>query len=117
MEKTIAWAKTAGLNTEEGLSYTAGDEDLYLEIVGDYAGEVEKRAEELEHNFMEGDMENFVIHVHALNSLSKTIGATEVFLLAMELEELGTDGDVEAVREKLPALLEAYRKLGEKLLN
>lgn len=104
-----------GLDMEIGLSYVANDEELYHDVLRDYADEVEMRADEIEMFLVEDDMTNYVIHVHALKSLSKTIGAMELFELAKELEDSGNAQNMEVIQEKTPILLKTYRELGRNL--
>ena len=104
-----------GLDKNIGLSYVADDEELYHEVLMEFADEVEKRAEEIEQFLLKGDVSDYVIRVHALKSLAKTIGAMELSEQAKELEERGTAEDMEVIYEKTPALLKDYRALGKKL--
>ena len=104
-----------GLDVKIGLSYVADDEELYHDVLMDYADEVEMRADEIEMFLVEDDLTNYVIHVHALKSLSKTIGAMELSELAKELEDCGTAQNMEVIQEKTPILLKKYRELGKKL--
>ena len=104
-----------GLDVKIGLSYVADDEELYHDVLIDYADEVEMRADEIEMFLVEDDLTNYVIHVHALKSLSKTIGAMELSELAKELEDCGTAQNMEVIQEKTPILLKKYRELGKKL--
>ena len=104
-----------GLDKNIGLSYVADDEELYHEVLMEFADEADMRAEEIEQFLVEGNLSNYVIRVHALKSLAKTIGATELSELAKELEDRGTVEDMEIVYEKTPGLLKDYRELGKKL--
>ena len=104
-----------GLDKNIGLSYVADDEELYYEVLMEFAEESDKRAEEIEQFLLEGDMSDYVIRVHALKSLAKTIGAMELSEHAKELEERGTAEDMEVIQDKTPALLKEYRELGRKL--
>lgn len=104
-----------GLDKSIGLSYVADDEELYHEVLMEFADESDKRAEEIEQFLLEGDISDYVIRVHALKSLAKTIGAMELSEHAKELEERGTAADMEVVYDKTPALLKEYRELGRTL--
>jgi len=105
----------AGMDYETGLNYVGGDEALYREVVFDYADTAQERALAIEACLSEGDIEAYTLNVHALKSVSRTIGAYKVGKLAMELEESGKAGDWEKIREKTPLLLKEYRELGWKL--
>ncbi len=104
-----------GLNVANGLDYVAGDEALYHDVLTDYADEVEKRSADILKFLSEGDLENYTIQVHALKSVSKTIGAMELSELAKELEDSGRTKNMQVICEKTPVLLRQYRELGENL--
>lgn len=104
-----------GMDYETGLNYVGGDEALYREVVFDYADSAEERALAIETCLAENDIETYTLNVHALKGISRTIGASEVGRLAMELEESGKAGDWEKIRKATPLLLQKYRELGMKL--
>lgn len=114
-EQVMDLENIEGLDKNIGLSYVADDEELYCEVLMEFAEESEKRAEEIEQFLLEGDLSDYVIRVHALKSLAKTIGAMELSEHAKELEERGTAEDMEVIYDKTPALLKEYRELGRKL--
>lgn len=105
----------AGMDYKTGLNYVGGDEELYREVVLDYADSAEEKAAEIEDCLAAGDIKHFTLNVHALKGVSRTIGAFEVGKLAMELEESGKAGDWNKIREKTPLLLKQYREIGRKL--
>ena len=93
----IARLSDAGISTGEGLSYCASDEDFYLDILRDYVKTSDDRTGELEKEFADKDIENYEITVHALKSISKTVGADDISTLAKELEGAAKRGDMEYI--------------------
>lgn len=100
-----------GIDETVGLQYAGEDEELYREILTDYADGIEEQAQAVERALAAEDIETFTIEVHSLKSTSRTIGAQELSDQAKELEEYGKRCDWEQIRIKTPGLLTAYREL------
>ena len=94
----------AGFSVESGLKYCAGDADFYLEMLTDYAGSCEKRLSELDAAMQTDDLKQYEILVHALKSVSKTVGADDVSELACALEKAAMNRDAEFIRGHRDAL-------------
>lgn len=101
------------LNTESGLTYCAGMQDFYIEIIGDYING-DKR-EELEKELKAGDYENYRIGVHSLKSSSRTIGADALSERAKQLEDACKADDREYIKNHHDKVMEEYGTLLEKL--
>ena len=100
-----------GIDETVGLQYAGEDEELYREILTDYADGIEEQAQAVERALAAEDIETFTIEVHSLKSTSRTIGAQELSDQAKELEEYGKRCEWEQIRIKTPGLLTAYREL------
>lgn len=100
-----------GIEIAVGLEYAGGDEELYREILADYAAGIEEQARAIEQAVAAQDIETFTIEVHSLKSTSRTIGAQELSNQAKELEEHGKRCEWEQIHVKTSGLLEAYRGL------
>ena len=87
----------AGFAVQSGMKYCAGDADFYREMLSDYAASCEKRLSELHAAMQAGDLKQYEILVHALKSVSGTVGADDVSGLARLLEEAAKNGDAETV--------------------
>ena len=96
-EDMIGKLNEAGISAKDGLAYCAGDFGFYREMLSDYALSYEKRTEELEKAYAENDAENYCIYVHALKSISKTVGVMDVSELAKSLEFAAKNGDTEYI--------------------
>lgn len=101
------------LNTESGLTYCAGMQDFYIEIIGDYINQ-DKR-EELGKELKEGDYENYRIGVHSLKSSSRTIGADALSERAKQLEDACKADDKDYIASHHDKVMEEYSELLDKL--
>ncbi|MBQ4256408.1 MAG: response regulator, partial [Oscillospiraceae bacterium] len=93
---------------ELGISYTAGDKELYLEILTEYARQGEEMRSILTQTFEEKDWKNYVIKVHALKSTSLNIGAKTLSELAKKLELSGKAGEYEPILSEHDTLMGMY---------
>lgn len=103
------------LNTESGLTYCAGMQDFYIEIIGDYISG-DKRAE-LDQELKDGDYENYRIGVHSLKSSSRTIGADALSNRAKQLEDACKADDKKYIADHHEKVMEEYGTLLDKLKN
>lgn len=101
------------LDTETGLTYCAGEESFYREMLVSYL-ESDKR-EDLAKAFGEENAENYRILVHALKSTSLTIGAVELSEQAKALEIAAKNNDWEYIRNNHEETLEVYNILRERI--
>ena len=93
---------------ELGISYTAGDKELYLEILTEYARQGEEMRSILTQTFEGRDWKNYVIKVHALKSTSLNIGAKTLSELAKKLELTGKAGEYEPILAEHDTLMGMY---------
>ena len=112
MEKAI----DAGLNVSEGISFAAGDDGFYLEILRDYANDAEIKCTKLDSFLRANDWKNYNILVHSVKSASRTVGADELTEKARMLEEAAGREDADYVRANHEELVSKYRELAKQLL-
>ena len=117
-----------GIDVREGIKNT-GDEETLLEVIKRFAEGIDDNADRIERELSEQDIKDYTVHVHALKSSSRLIGALELSEMALELEKAGNaylkseaEGDETAANEALskisqetPELLSLYRSFSEKL--
>ena len=109
------WLHTVdGLDTEQGLLH-CGTEETYLDTLTIYAKNAHAAADEIETLWNAGDVGNTTVKVHALKSMSRTIGAAELGALAERLELAGKAGDTQTLSAELGGLLSRFRALGTAL--
>ena len=109
------WLHTVdGLDTERGLLH-CGTEETYLDTLTIYAKNAAATADEIENLWNAGDAANTTVKVHALKSMSRTVGAMELGALAEKLELAGKAGDTQTLFAELGELLRRFRTLGTAL--
>ena len=113
---SIEKAIDAGLNVNEGISFAAGDEGFYLEILRDYANDAEIKCAKLDAFLRAGDMKNYNILVHSVKSASRTVGAFDLTEKARMLEDAAGREDADYVRANHDELVNKYRSLAKQLL-
>ncbi|MBR5088317.1 MAG: response regulator [Ruminiclostridium sp.] len=102
------------IDVETGIK-NCGGEEAYIETIKIYAGTVEANANDTERFWLDGDIKNATIKIHAMKSSSRIIGATDLGELAQELENAGHENDAEKLGARIDELLERYRRIGEAL--
>lgn len=102
--------ETLGFNVAAGMSYCTDDVSFYREMLTDYAESSEKRLNELDGAYEKEDWENYRVYVHALKSISRTVGADDVSALAKELEDAAKSGDGEHIKQEHGRLTEIFRE-------
>lgn len=98
------------LDAGKGIDY-CGDADDYLYALETYARSVDEKAELIEANLQDKDIEAYTINVHSLKSTSQAIGAMSVFEKAKALELAGKDSDINTLISDTPVLMNEYRSL------
>ncbi|MCR5356830.1 MAG: response regulator, partial [Lachnospiraceae bacterium] len=101
------------INTEDGIKFCAGDEDFYHEILGDYRDSYDKRTAELDEALKARDMDAYGISVHALKSISRTVGAAKVSQMAADLEKAAKAGDTETVEKGHKEMIGLFKETVE----
>ena len=114
-ESLIQKLEDMGLNTSEGIAYSGGEAEFYLEIVSDYADATQEKAANLEVFYKEEDWKNYKILVHSIKSSSKTIGAEELSEKARLLEEASGNEDAGYVKANHDELIREFTGLSEKI--
>ena len=114
---TIDTARQIGLNVDSALVYSCGDEDFYLELLTDYAGQASDRCAELTSYLEAGNLKDYEILVHSVKSSSKTIGADDLSELAKSLEAAAGDSDADYVRQHHDALVSGLEELKTRIIG
>ena len=107
----IARLEKLGLSIEDGLKFCGGDEDFYLEVIGDYVKESPEKIEKLTELLQAGNLKDYRTMIHSVKSASKTIGAMEMFEDARALEFAAGDEKMDYVQEHHDEVMEEYKKL------
>ncbi|MDE6518103.1 MAG: Hpt domain-containing protein, partial [Acetatifactor sp.] len=96
------------LDIEQALRLV-GNEDLYWQVLREYARVIPKKAGLLEQYLGAEDWKAYTIETHALKSSSKQIGAMALSELAAQMEKAGNNNNIEFIRVHHRELLEKYR--------
>ncbi|MCH5348186.1 MAG: response regulator [Oscillospiraceae bacterium] len=103
-----------GISVEQGLVYSAGDIELYLDLAGMFVKDRDKRRK-LEQYLSDGNMKEYSTIVHALKGNAKTLGASGLSETAFEHEKASKDGDSEFVKAHWDELLDLWSRVREGL--
>jgi PAS domain S-box-containing protein len=108
------FSKYPQIDAEKGIDY-CGDLEDYIFAIETYAMSIDSKAEQIEKNIKDDDIENFTINVHSLKSTSAAIGACELSEKAKALEMEAKNGNSSVLQLEAPALLKEYRAMKEVL--
>lgn len=100
-------ASDTAISLETAIKY-CGSKEVFLKLVPTFYRTIDSKAALIEDYLDKGMIKDYTIEVHALKSSALLVGATELSALAKELELLGKAEDVNALREKTPALVHMY---------
>ncbi|MDD6812090.1 MAG: ATP-binding protein [Lachnospiraceae bacterium] len=101
------------LDTETGMAYCAGMEEMYVEMLATYLENDRQKA--LTEYYQSMDLDNYRIQVHALKSTSLTIGAVTLSKLAEQMEHAAKEGNVDFIKTHQDEMMHQYIELLEKL--
>jgi len=93
-----------GVDTKKGLSLYAGDTGIYLPLLRSYITNTPTTLEKLK-NVTAENLPSYVITVHGLKGTSAGIGAEQIRVQALELENLSRAGDLQGVWAKNDKLI------------
>lgn len=102
--------EACGFHTESGLRYCMGDPSFYQEMLLEFANGSADRIIQMELHFADDNWEQFRVHVHALKSASRMIGADTLSQQSRALEDAARDCDADFIRVHFPALLAQLRQ-------
>ena len=115
VRNTIEELKRLGLDTEAALGFCGGDISFYEELLSDFVTSYEGKRKELDESFHEKDWHEFEVKIHALKSVTKTIGATELSALALELERAAAELDENYIMDGYPKFVSGYKGTAERI--
>ena len=99
--------------TFEELKQMSG-EDFITELIDAFLDDAPNMLTNMQSALEAKDVESFRRNAHSLKSNANTFGATELGILAKELEQMGKDNDLE-IGNRLEVIKEAYAKVAEEL--
>ena len=105
--------KETVIDKATGLNYCQGDEELYYQILEEYAGDFEGRMSDLSSYLENGDFTNYEIIIHSVKSTSRMIGAGALADEAYELEKAAGAGDEEKILSLHDKTMKDYKKIAK----
>ena len=103
--------KKVNIDIETGLRFCQDDKELYKSIILDYASSADEKINNIISFFGLKDWKNYGICVHALKSISKTIGANDLSSVAQRLELASNEGDVSTIMQEHEGMLKKYKEV------
>ena len=107
--------KIEDINLSEGLERVDGQRGVYKKSLRLMVAECVKTIKALTKYLSEDDMENFRIEVHGIKGALANIGAMELSVKALGLEEASSKMDAGFCAKNLPSLLEDLHSLHDEL--
>ena len=105
--------KKLGIDVEAARRYCGNNDDFYLELVEDYVKSCPDKLAELDHYYDSAKWHDFEVNIHALKSISRTIGAMMLYEKALALEEAAEKSDVDFIRSSYPVFRTDYQELSK----
>ena len=110
--KLLTGESKGQIDPEAGLG-ACGSEEAYVNVLSDFTLGADRKISELKGFLASGDLENYIIKVHALKSTARFLGANGFSEMARELEEQGKAMDKKELADKSDALFSCYAFLSE----
>ena len=109
--------KKSGIDVDAGLSYCAGDQSMYFELLRDFMASYKEKLAQADRLYLDGDWHEYEVAVHALKSNAKLIGATSASKLAKELEEAAAGNDTGVIAKHHEGLLSMVRDVAAGIMQ
>ncbi|GAA6496543.1 hypothetical protein K290105B7_27450 [Anaerostipes caccae] len=93
-------------DVDASLEYFDHSADFYLEMLKTFRQGLFERRNELDKIYENQDIKLFTIHVHAIKSASKSVGALEFSDLAKTMEDFGHQNNWKSITQKYQELLD-----------
>ena len=116
-ENSLSELRNIGIRTDKGIGYCANDEEFYLETLYEYALSSEERIKQMSGCLENDDTDGYRIAVHALKSMSRTLGIDEISVKSRSLEEAASNGDNGYIRENHEELVKRYLELSAEIIG
>jgi signal transduction histidine kinase/FixJ family two-component response regulator/HPt (histidine-containing phosphotransfer) domain-containing protein len=114
-EEQYLFPNIPGVDTKKGIAMTGGTEEGYLRILSAFSADVEERLPLLQAAPSTSNLIEFITQVHALKSVSATIGAAQVSAQAEKLEAAGNSRDFVFIQENLGNFAESLAELAKNI--
>ncbi len=104
-----------GINMNQGLKNCNMEKDFYLEMLQTYCGQKEENCKTIKKLYEDDNWPGYTAKVHALKSVSRTIGAENFSRQAEKMEQAGKARNTAYIREHHHHLLREYGNICSRL--
>lgn len=105
--------KEAGIDTDEGMKYSGDSKELYDSVLEIFVGSVEEQRDKMRKQLADKNYQGFAISAHSVKSNSRTIGAGELFKLALAMEKSGDNEDVDYINDNWDEFIKSWDKVND----
>ena len=106
-----------GIDTETGLEYCQQDEDLYVEVLKEFADSITGTIRNMQQSYDASDWEEYRVFVHSIKSSSRTIGAEKLSERSAALESAAAAKDADLIHAEHDDLVKLCRKTADGIRN
>ena len=101
------------LDTKTGMTYCAGSEDIYKDVLSSYVQE--EFDKKMQKALMEENWKDYKVYAHGMKSTSNTIGALELSEAAKKLEMAAKDEKTIYIFRHHQEVIKEYQKIVQKI--
>lgn len=109
----LSMLEAGGMNTAYGMKYCMNDTAFYVEMLREYTTTADDRIMHLEECV--DNPEQYKIYAHSLKTVSKTVGAMDIYERAEELEAAAEDGNSSLLAEGTPEIVADLRSIKSRI--
>jgi len=103
--------KMEGVDVKAGITMTGGTVNHYLKTLTFFCKDGEDMIREIHECMVERDLQRYTTFIHAIKSVTATIGAKDISSAAYELENAGKSKDIDFILNNTDQFLEHYNNL------
>ena len=111
MKDLQAEIKITGVDIKQGIYYSGGTFELYLETLDVFYNDGVRKIQEINNSVLLDNMHNYTIYIHAIKSALANVGAYELAQTAKVLEEAGEKRNYEYIKENNEKFIILLKKL------
>ncbi|MDD6037505.1 MAG: response regulator [bacterium] len=100
---------------EDALQYSSGTVDSVLDNMKGYLHESGENLERIEKEYVQNNWNDYKIHVHALKSTSRVVGAVHMAFIAEQMEHAARDLDFDYIQANHSHLMDEYKEVLDEL--
>jgi len=100
-----------GVDINKGIKKTGGSEEGYIRVLKIFCKDASERIITLKDKIYNNEIKDFIIDVHAIKSASSAIGAEEISIQALMLEEAGKDNNIDYIKHNIDKFTDYLSKL------